>query len=139
MIAEDSSNLKSDLKGWPKEIEAINYTSSIDQSQQPTLIYVAKDKEAKRPLLVALHTWSYSYESAGAEAVYARWCIANDWHFVHLYNPRDVVPLSMMPGYPWYFNEDKSPKPEAIALVAYLQWLGSWLDDRGTSLYDARP
>lgn len=64
---------------------------------------------------------------------------ANDWHFVHLYNPRDVVPMSIMPGYPWYFNEDKSPKPEAIALVAYLQWLGSWLDDRGTSLYDARP
>lgn len=64
---------------------------------------------------------------------------ANDWHFVHLYNPRDVVPMSIMPGYPWYFNEDKSPKPEAIALVAYLQWLGSWLDDKGTSLYDARP
>jgi cytochrome c oxidase cbb3-type subunit II len=64
---------------------------------------------------------------------------ANDWHFVHLYNPRDVVPLSIMPGYTWYFNEDKSPKPDAVALVAYLQWLGSWIDDRKANLYDTRP
>lgn len=55
----------------------------------------------------------------------------NDWHFVHLYNPRDVVPLSIMPSYPWYFNKDKSPKPEAVALVAYLQWLGSQYPDKG--------
>jgi len=63
----------------------------------------------------------------------------NDWHFVHLYNPRDVVPLSIMPGYPWYFNEDKSPKEEAVALVAYLQWLGSWIkDDADANIYDTR-
>ncbi len=63
----------------------------------------------------------------------------NDWHFVHLYNPRDVAPQSMMPSYPWYFNEDKSPKPEAVALVAYLQWLGSWLkEDADANIYDTR-
>jgi cytochrome c oxidase cbb3-type subunit II len=63
----------------------------------------------------------------------------NDWHFVHLYNPRDVVPLSIMPGYPWYFNQDKSPKPDAVALVAYLQWLGSWVTDTHGNVYDSRP
>lgn len=26
---------------------------------------------------------------------------SNDWHRVHLANPRDVVPESIMPGYPW--------------------------------------
>jgi cytochrome c oxidase cbb3-type subunit 2 len=26
---------------------------------------------------------------------------SDDWHRVHLDNPRDVVPLSNMPGYPW--------------------------------------
>jgi cytochrome c oxidase cbb3-type subunit II len=26
---------------------------------------------------------------------------SNDWHRVHLQNPRDVVPESNMPGYPW--------------------------------------
>jgi cytochrome c oxidase cbb3-type subunit 2 len=26
---------------------------------------------------------------------------SDDWHHVHLVNPRDVVPESIMPGYPW--------------------------------------
>jgi cytochrome c oxidase cbb3-type subunit 2 len=26
---------------------------------------------------------------------------SDDWHRVHLMNPRDVVPESIMPGYPW--------------------------------------
>jgi len=26
---------------------------------------------------------------------------SNDWHLVHLINPRDVVPESNMPGFPW--------------------------------------
>ncbi len=31
---------------------------------------------------------------------------SNDWHQVHLNNPRDVVPESVMPSYPW-LNENK--------------------------------
>jgi cytochrome c oxidase cbb3-type subunit 2 len=26
---------------------------------------------------------------------------SDDWHYAHLFNPRDVVPESNMPGYPW--------------------------------------
>lgn len=26
---------------------------------------------------------------------------SDDWHYAHLINPRDVVPESVMPGYPW--------------------------------------
>jgi cytochrome c oxidase cbb3-type subunit II len=29
---------------------------------------------------------------------------SDDWHYVHLKNPRDVVPESVMPGYPWLEN-----------------------------------
>ncbi|MFO1515860.1 MAG: cytochrome-c oxidase, cbb3-type subunit II [Lysobacterales bacterium] len=29
---------------------------------------------------------------------------SDDWHRVHLTNPRDVVPESNMPGYPWLSN-----------------------------------
>ncbi len=29
---------------------------------------------------------------------------SDDWHRVHLRNPRDVVPESNMPGYPWLAN-----------------------------------
>ena len=27
---------------------------------------------------------------------------SDEWHRVHLYNPRDVVPESIMPSYPWF-------------------------------------
>nr|WP_308425620.1 cytochrome-c oxidase, cbb3-type subunit II [Marinobacterium nitratireducens] len=29
---------------------------------------------------------------------------SDDWHRAHLYNPRDVVPESKMPSYPWLFT-----------------------------------
>ncbi len=66
-----------------------------------------------------------------------------EWHLLHLYNPRIVVKESVMPGYPWLFSEkskveendvvvpvpekflkNKSRKivasPQALELVAYL-------------------
>ena len=70
------------------------------------------------------------------------------WHLMHLYNPRSVVEASIMPGYPWMFEEKDSTevteddvvvpipteflddprkkivaKPKALELVAYLQSL----------------
>ena len=67
------------------------------------------------------------------------------WNLIHLYNPRAVVPSSVMPAYPWLFtladeagdNEVSVAVPpafkpdnkvvvasdEAIALVRYLQSL----------------
>lgn len=72
----------------------------------------------------------------------------DDWHLLHLYNPRTVVKESVMPGYPWLFEEKdeldvklkdkvvpvpasflRNPskkivaKQEALDLVAYLQSL----------------
>src|SRR5690554_2968065 len=29
---------------------------------------------------------------------------SDDWHKLHMYNPRDVVPESVMPSYPWLFS-----------------------------------
>ncbi|PLW83136.1 cytochrome-c oxidase, cbb3-type subunit II [Kineobactrum sediminis] len=31
---------------------------------------------------------------------------SDDWHRAHLYNPRDVVPESNMPAYPWLFDDE---------------------------------
>ena len=67
------------------------------------------------------------------------------WNLIHLYNPRAVVPTSVMPGYPWMFesknkaaeNDITVPVPDsfkpagkvivatedAINLVRYLQTL----------------
>lgn len=69
---------------------------------------------------------------------------SEDWHLLHLYNPRAVAPQSIMPAYPWMFEWTDNPKPgdkvikvpaefsklkneqqlvaknEAVQLVAYL-------------------
>ncbi len=34
------------------------------------------------------------------------------WNLIHLYNPRAVVPTSVMPGYPWYFEESIDADPD---------------------------
>jgi cbb3-type cytochrome c oxidase subunit II len=56
---------------------------------------------------------------------------SNDWQMAHLYDPRSVAPYSVMPAYPWYFDADRRPTKRALALVAYVQWLGSWLPEDG--------
>jgi cytochrome c oxidase cbb3-type subunit II len=58
---------------------------------------------------------------------------SNDWHYAHLYKPTNVVPQSVMPAYPWYFEMKEGvpvPTADAKAVVAYLQWLGSTVVDR---------
>jgi cytochrome c oxidase cbb3-type subunit II len=47
---------------------------------------------------------------------------SDDWHRAHLYNPRNVVPESVMPSYPWLFEntldgEDTAAKMRALRLV----------------------
>ena len=49
----------------------------------------------------------------------------NDWHIAHLINPKNVVPGSVMPSYPFYFEEDGTPNKKGFALVSYLQWIGT--------------
>ncbi len=58
----------------------------------------------------------------------------NDWHAAHYWNPRDVVPDSVMPRFPWLFKQsDGKSAPEfnddGQALVAYLQKLGTSIGD----------
>ncbi len=64
---------------------------------------------------------------------------SNDWHYAHLYKPTNVVPQSVMPQYPWYFEVKEGvpvPTDEGKALVAYLQWLGVGVADRKEGQYD---
>jgi mono/diheme cytochrome c family protein len=49
----------------------------------------------------------------------------NDWHLMHLFEPRAIEPGSVMPGFPWLFDGSPArPTNEALDLVAYLQSLG---------------
>jgi cbb3-type cytochrome c oxidase subunit II len=53
---------------------------------------------------------------------------SNDWHVAHFYHPPDVAPLSVMPDYPWFYEEDGlTPNATGLSLITYVQWLGSWI------------
>lgn len=36
------------------------------------------------------------------------------WQYMHLYQPRSVVPGSVMPAFPWLFTVEKNPGPNAV-------------------------
>lgn len=48
---------------------------------------------------------------------------SDDWHRAHLYNPRNVVPESKMPAYPWLV-ENKLDGKDTVAKMKALSWLG---------------
>jgi cytochrome c oxidase cbb3-type subunit 2 len=49
---------------------------------------------------------------------------SNDWHVAHFYNPRSVAPTSVMPRYTWFFDGTQ-PNKKGLAMITYMQWLGS--------------
>ena len=87
---------------------------------------------------------------------------SDDWHRVHLMNPRDVVPESVMPGYPWlaknelsttliqkkmsvlrilghpYSDEDIKAAPEDIKGKTEMDAMVAYLQVLGTALKTTR-
>jgi cytochrome c oxidase cbb3-type subunit II len=54
---------------------------------------------------------------------------SNDWHAVHFFKPDSLSPESPMPQYPWLFDgSPDQPNAKGLALMTYIQWLGSWLE-----------
>jgi cytochrome c oxidase cbb3-type subunit 2 len=87
---------------------------------------------------------------------------SDDWHRAHLYNPRNVVPESIMPAYPWlventldgkmtgaklkamqtlgvpYTDEDIAGAGEAVKGKTEMDALVAYLQGLGTSLKNKR-
>ena len=53
----------------------------------------------------------------------------NDWHAVHFFDPPSLSPNSPMPKSPWFYDDNTPSQPNnrGIAMITYVQWLGSWL------------
>src|SRR5215213_1964036 len=66
---------------WNRVVQRIKYLSSADNTRQPMMFYKPQ-RDEPRPLLVGLHSWSETYTQAES-VIYADWCIANDWIFIH--------------------------------------------------------
>lgn len=54
---------------------------------------------------------------------------SDDWHRVHLINPRDVVPESIMPGFPW-LNENPVDASDIETKMKVLRQLGHPYSDQ---------
>ncbi len=88
---------------------------------------------------------------------------SDDWHYAHLMNPRDVVPESVMPGYPWladnlvdgqevqhkmqvlkdwfghpYTDEEIANAPQAVEGKTELEALVAHLQNLGTAIKTVR-
>ncbi|MFQ5752173.1 MAG: cbb3-type cytochrome c oxidase subunit II [bacterium] len=104
---------------------------------------------------------------------------SNDWHTAHFYEPRYTSPYSVMPGYPWFFEDgekwlligldgtsdgklydseeeaqtrakvlveqgegtflpekEKLPNERGLAIITYVQWLGSWVKQIPENIYN---
>lgn len=50
------------------------------------------------------HNFLWGSKRTGPDLARVGGRYSDDWHRAHLYNPRDVVPESIMPAYPWLFD-----------------------------------
>ena len=65
------------------------------------------------------HLWGSKRTGPDLARVGTRY--SDDWHRAHLYNPRDVVPESNMPSFPWLFDaqiDDQTTGKKMAALRA---------------------
>ncbi|MCB1786105.1 MAG: cytochrome-c oxidase, cbb3-type subunit II [Chromatiaceae bacterium] len=68
------------------------------------------------------HPFQWGSKRTGPDLARVGGRYSDDWHFVHLNNPRDVVPESNMPAYPWLGNttltgEDTAAKMKALNIA----------------------
>jgi len=68
------------------------------------------------------HPFQWGSKRTGPDLARVGGRYSDDWHRVHLANPRDVVPESNMPGYPWLARsaanaEDIQAKMKALRAV----------------------
>ena len=81
------------------------------------------DNELQRPVMFGTRRVGPDLSREGGRR-------GNDWHAMHFYKPSVVSHNSPMPEYPWFFDgaPDK-PNRRGLALITYVQWLGSWLPE----------
>jgi hypothetical protein len=58
---------------------------------------------------------------------------SNDWHAAHFFDPTLVSPASVMPRYTWFFDGEV-PNQKGLAMITYMQWLGSWATPEALAL-----
>ena len=108
------------------------------------------------------HPFQWGSKRTGPDLARVGGRYSDDWHRVHLNNPRDVVPESNMPGYPWlaknaadaesisarmrtlrtlglpYTDEEIAQAPAALKGKTEQDALIAYLQGMGTAMKNAR-
>jgi cytochrome c oxidase cbb3-type subunit 2 len=108
------------------------------------------------------HPFQWGSKRTGPDLARVGGRYSDDWHRVHLMNPRDVVPESIMPGYPWleetpadashiqkkmevlrllgspYSDEDIANAPQALDGKTELDAVIAYLQGMGTAIKTRR-
>ncbi len=68
------------------------------------------------------HNFLWGSKRTGPDLARVGGRYSDDWHRAHMYNPRDVVPESIMPAYPWLFERtlDGSDTPRKMRALRAL-------------------
>jgi len=107
---------------WHCHSQFVRPVSNEEQRFGPVAKSSEYQNELQRPVLFGTRRVGPDLSREGGRR-------SNDWHAVHFFRPRDASPRSVMPDYPWLFDGDPGqPNERGLALILYMQWLGSWLD-----------
>ena len=74
------------------------------------------------------HPFQWGSKRTGPDLARVGGRYSDDWHRVHLHNPRDVVPESNMPGFPW-LAENKLDGDEVQSHMKALRKIGDPYSD----------
>lgn len=107
---------------WHCHSQFVRPVSNESQRWGPVAATIEYQNELQRPVMFGTRRVGPDLSREGGRR-------GNDWHAVHFFDPPSVSAGSPMPKYPWFFEggPDK-PNKRGLALIMYVQWLGSWLD-----------
>jgi len=107
---------------WHCHSQFVRPVSNESQRWGPVAQTFEYQNELQRPVLFGTRRVGPDLSREGGRR-------GNDWHAVHFFEPRSVSPDSPMPRYTWFFDgSPDKPNKRGLALITYVQWLGSWLE-----------
>lgn len=107
---------------WHCHSQFVRPVSNEDRRWGPVSKSWEYQNELQRPVLFGTRRVGPDLSREGARR-------SNDWHAVHFWQPDMLSPKSPMPRYPWLFDgAPDQPNARGLALITYVQWLGSWLE-----------
>jgi len=105
---------------WHCHSQFIRPVSNEEERWGPVSRSEEYQNELQRPVL-------FGTRRVGPDLIREGGRRSNDWHAVHFFKPESLSEGSPMPEYPWLFDgSPDKPNARGLALITYIQWLGSW-------------